>query len=211
MDLILPAVQAYAEKYSSPPDALLQQIETENARHAHAHMLSGALQGQLLEMISFISRPKYILEIGTFLGYSALCLVKGLAPGGELHSIELREETAVLAQAYFNKSPHAGRIILHTGNALDVLSRLNLPWDLVFIDADKPGYEAYYRFLMPRLKTGAVILADNVLFHGQVLEDPVRGKNAEAIQRFNEMVAADDRVEQVMLTVRDGLLLIRKN
>ncbi len=210
MDLILPAAEAYAEKYSEATDPLLQRIEAESRVHEHMHMLSGALQGKLLEMISLIAQPKYILEIGTFLGYSALCLAKGLKPGGELHTVELREETAAVAQGYFNMSPQASQIILHTGNALDVLSRLDYSWDLVFIDADKPGYEAYYRRLMPGLKSGALILADNMLFHGQVLENPVRGKNAEAMLRFSEMVQEDDRVGQVMLTVRDGLLLIRK-
>ncbi len=113
-------------------------------------MLSGALQGKFLEMISLIN-PTYILEIGTFLGYSALCLEKGLKPGGELHTLELREETAAIARENFKKSKTANKIILHTGNALEVLANLDKPWDLVFIDADKTGYADYYRLLLPKL------------------------------------------------------------
>ena len=210
MDMISPEAQAYATFYSPQPDILLDSIETENAGHPQANMLSGHLQGKFLEMISVLLQPMYILEIGTFLGYSALCMVKGLKPGGELHTLELREETAAVARENFSKSKTGSQIILHTGNALDVLRELDKPWDLVFIDADKTGYSAYYDFLVPRLRPGSLILADNVLFHGEVLEKTPRGKNAQAIQAFNERVRTDDRVDKVMLTLRDGLLLIRK-
>jgi caffeoyl-CoA O-methyltransferase len=210
MDLINPNVQAYAEKYSQQEDTLLNAIEEQTRSHPHAHMLSGALQGKFLEMISKIIRPAYILEIGTFLGYSALCLVKGLKPGGELHTLELDGETAAAARENFKKSETGNKIILHTGNALEILGTLSLPWDLVFIDADKTGYSDYYQALVSVLKPGAVILADNVLFHGQVLDKPVKGKSALAIQSFNDMVEADDRVEKMMLTLRDGVYLIRK-
>ncbi len=173
-------------------------------------MLSGALQGKLLEMISLITQPRYILEIGTFVGYSSLCLAKGLKPDGELHTLELHEETAAIARANFKKSKTDDKIILHTGNALEIIPKLDKPWDLIFIDADKTGYSDYYRLLLPGLKSGALILADNVLFHGQVLEKKLKGKSAEAIQAFNEMVLRDKQVDKVMITVRDGLLLIRK-
>ena len=173
-------------------------------------MLSGALQGKFLEMISRILNPMYILEIGTFLGYSALCLEKGLKPGGELHTLELDEETAATARENFKKSKTTNKIILHVGNALELVNTLDKPWDLVFIDADKTGYADYYQAIVPRLKPGSLILADNVLFHGQVLEEEVKGKSALAIQAFNDMVEADARVEKMMLTIRDGVYLIRK-
>jgi predicted O-methyltransferase YrrM len=210
MDLIYPKAQSYAERFSPQSDSLLNTIEAETAAHPEKQMLSGQLQGKLLEMISLIVQPSYILEIGTFVGFSALCLAKGLRPGGELHTLELREETAAVARENFKKSKTGDKIILHTGNALEVLSSLDRPWDLVFIDADKTGYADYYRLLLPRLKSGCLILADNVLYHGEVLEEKLTGKNPKGIQAFNEMVLADERVDKVMLTVRDGLYLIRK-
>jgi caffeoyl-CoA O-methyltransferase len=211
MDLINPKVQMYAEKYSRQEDSLLNEIEARTVRdHPEAHMLSGALQGKFLEMISRLLNPMYILEIGTFLGYSALCLEKGLKPGGELHTIEIDKETASAARENFKKSKTANKIILHTGNALELINTLHYPWDLIFIDADKTGYADYYQALVPKLKPGSLIMADNVLFHGQVLEKEVKGKNAKAIQAFNEMIHADDRVEKIMLTLRDGVYLIRK-
>jgi predicted O-methyltransferase YrrM len=210
MELINSKAWSYAEHFSPQEDPLLNQIEQETQAHPENQMLSGALQGKLLEMISLILQPTYILEIGTFVGYSALCLAKGLKPGGELHTLELREETAAQARENFKRSKTGDKIILHTGNALEVLETLEKPWDLVFIDADKPGYPEYYRVLLPKLKSGCLLLADNVLYHGQVLEEKLKGKNALAIQSFNEMILQDQRVDKVMLTVRDGLLMIRK-
>jgi len=173
-------------------------------------MLSGQVQGKFLEMISMLLQPRRILEIGTFTGYSALCLVKGLSKDGLLHTIELREEDAAVAQANFDRSNAPEKIILHTGNALEIIPTLKETWDLVFIDADKVGYTDYYELVLPRVRQGGIILADNVLFHGQVLEQPITGKNAIAIQAFNERVQHDERVENVLVTIRDGLLLIRK-
>lgn len=210
MELINPKAQSYAEYFSPQEDSLLNQVERETLEHPEKHMLSGALQGKLLEMISLITQPRYILEIGTFVGYSSLCLAKGLKPDGELHTLELHEETAAIARVNFKKSKTDDKIILHTGNALEIIPNLDKPWDLIFIDADKTGYSDYYRLLLPGLKSGALILADNVLFHGQVLEKKLKGKSAEAIQAFNEMVLRDKQVDKVMITVRDGLLLIRK-
>jgi len=210
MDLINPLAMLYAEKYSPQADPLLNEIEAKTRLHPHGQMLSGSLQGKFLEMISRLLNPTYILEIGTFLGYSALCLVKGLKPGGELHTIELDAETAAAASENFKNSKTGNKIILHTGNALELLKTLNKPWDLVFIDADKTGYADYYHALVPGLKSGGLMMADNVLFHGQVLEEVVKGKSAKAIQAFNDMVMADQRVEKMMLTLRDGVYLIRK-
>ena len=179
------------------------------SHHAQPHMLSGHVQGKFLELISWMLRPRRVLEIGTFMGYSALCLAKGMPEDGELHTIELRGEDAAIAEANFRKAQQ-DNIILHRGNALEIIPALEEVWDLVFIDADKTGYKAYYDLVLPRLSAGGLILADNVLFHGQVLEETVSGKSARAIQEFNDHVAADPTVEVVLLTVRDGLLCIRK-
>jgi predicted O-methyltransferase YrrM len=212
LHIIHPLAQAYAEKYSGKEDPLLQQIADDTYNnHAHPHMLSGHVQGRFLEMISQISRPSRILEIGTFTGYSAICLAKGLLKDGRLHTIELREEDAATAAQNFQRANLTGKIILHTGNALTIIPTLAEQWDLVFIDADKTNYIAYYDLVLPHVKPGGIILADNVLFHGQVLENPVTGKNAKAIQAFNEYLEKDTGVEKVLLTIRDGLLMIRKN
>ena len=211
MELINLLAENYAEKYSSPEDALLKQINEETyATHKQPHMLSGHVQGKLLEFISCIMQPKHILEIGTFTGYSALCLAKGLQENGELHTIELRPEDAHTCEKNFSKSALHKKIHLHIGNALDIIPGLSFEWDIVFIDADKTGYIAYYEMILSRLSKNGLIIADNVLFHGQVLEDNISGKSALAIDLFNKHIAADERTEQVMLTVRDGLLLIKK-
>ncbi len=204
-------VEKYAAGFTSKTDELLQQIEDYTMHnHPQSIMLSGPVQGKFLEMVSYMLHPGKILEIGTFMGYSALCLAKGLQPGGVLHTLELREEDAKRAQDYFAKSSQRDQIILHLGDALKIIPELHETWDLVFIDADKVNYINYYELTLPRLRKGGFILADNVLFHGEVLEEKVSGKNALAIQAFNEHVAADERVEQVMLTVRDGLMCIIK-
>ena len=211
VDIINPLAQAYAEQFTSPENGLLREIaDYTYQHHAHAHMLSGHLQGRFLEMISRLQRPRRILEIGTFMGYSALCLAAGLREGGVLHTIELREEDADIAGGYFRRANMDGRIILHRGIALEIIPALKEDWDLVFIDADKVNYTEYYKLVLPRVSPGGLIIADNVLFHGKVLEEPVNDKSAKAIQAFNEYVQKDETVEQLMLTVRDGLLFIRK-
>jgi caffeoyl-CoA O-methyltransferase len=211
MELVAHSVEQYAQKFSSPLDTVLKQVEDVTSQyHPHAHMLSGHVQGKLLEMISCMLQPKRILEIGTFTGFSALCLAKGLQAGGLLHTIELREADAAVAQKYFDEANVTESIKLHTGNALEIIPALKEEWDLVFIDADKTGYIDYYELTLPSVKKGGFILADNVLFHGEVVQENLKGKNAKAIQAFNEHVLNDTRVEQVLLTVRDGLLLIKK-
>lgn len=211
VDIINPLAQAYAERYSSPEPALLREIaDYTNTHHAHPHMLSGHLQGRFLELISSLQRPRRILEIGTFTGYSALCLAGGLVEGGQLHTIELREEDADLAEGYFRRANMQDRIILHRGNALEIIPALKEDWDLVFIDADKVNYTEYYKLVLPRLAPGGLIIADNVFFHGEVFAEEVSGKSARAIQAFNEAVGKDGSVEKLMLTIRDGLMFIRK-
>lgn len=211
MELVNIIAEKYAANHTSAEDALLQAIATDTQyNHAQAHMLSGHVQGQFLSFISKIHQPKRILEIGTFTGYSALCLAKGLHANGELHTIELREQDCQIAQQNFSKSLYKQQLFLHAGNALDIIPTLGKDWDLVFIDADKTGYIQYYEMVLPLLSKNGIIIADNVLFHGQVLEETIKGKNAKAVDAFNKHVANDDRVEQVVLTVRDGLLLIKK-
>ena len=222
MELINPLAQAYSERYSSKQGPLLDEIEAYTTKHhPHAHMLSGYLQGRFLAMMSQLLRPRRILEIGTFMGFSALCLAEGLTEDGRLHTIELRDEDADRAEGYFRRSNRAGQIILHRGNALAILPTLDENWDLVFIDADKPGYSDYYRLVLPRVRPGGLIVADNVLFHGQVLgavaadgpagqAAPLENKSAKAIQAFNELIGADEAVDKVLLTIRDGLFFIRK-
>ncbi|UAY55002.1 O-methyltransferase [Arachidicoccus terrestris] len=211
MDLIHPTVEQFTDQMTTPADPLLQEIEKETyANHSQPHMISGHVQGRLLSFLSQMLQPQYILEIGTFTGYSALCLAEGLTGQGELHTLELREEDAGLAQSYFDRSIHKNKIYLHRGNAVETIPTLNYKWDLVFIDADKTGYIDYYELVMERLSPKGIILVDNVLFHGQIFETPTKGKSAKAIQAFNDHVAKDPRSEQVLLSVRDGLLMIKK-
>ncbi len=215
VDIINPLAQAYAERFSSPETGLLREIaDYTYSQHPHAHMLSGHVQGKFLTMMSRMQRPRRILEIGTFTGYSALCLAAGLTEDGILHTIELRDEDADAAEGFFKRANIPGRIILHRGNALEIIPVLKEDWDLVFIDADKVGYIAYYDLTLPRLAPGGLIIADNVFFHGEVFAAEgaagISGKSAKAIQAFNEYVEKDDSVEKLMLTIRDGLLIIRK-
>ncbi len=211
MNIIDPGIQEYAESLTSPEDDLLREVNLfTKENHTEYQMLSGHLQGKLLEMISRMIQPRRILEIGTFTGYSALCLARGLAADGQLHTIELREKDAATARGFFDRSEYADRIILHTGNALEVIPALNETWDLVFIDADKVSYIEYFKIVLPQVRQNGFILADNIFFHGEVMEQPVKGKNAKAIREFNEFVRACKEVDKVAITLRDGLYLARK-
>jgi spermidine synthase len=211
MNFIDPLAEQYADKFTDKLDAVLKEVEDFTlATHPKSHMLSGAVQGKFLEMISRMVNPSRVLEIGTFTGFSALCLAKGLSQDGVLHTIEMREEDAQTATRFFDKSGMKEKIQMHVGNASEIIPSLNETWDLVFIDADKLSYIDYYELTLPRVKSGGWILADNVLFHGQVLNDEIVGKNPKAIHAFNEHVSRDERTEKVILTIRDGLTLIRK-
>jgi predicted O-methyltransferase YrrM len=211
MELINNKAEKYAAFFSSPTDDLLLEIEKFTLEeHANSNMLSGPVQGKMLELISCMIQPKKILEVGTFTGYSALCLAKGLAPDGELHTIEISKEDAEISRQHFSKSLMSKKIILHEGNALDIIPALKYTWDLVFIDADKVNYINYYELTLPQLKKGGFMLVDNVLFHGEVLEKNITGKNPKAIHAFNKHISEDKRIQHVMLTVRDGVMLIQK-
>jgi caffeoyl-CoA O-methyltransferase len=211
MELVNLKAEQYAKHYTSALDEVLQEIETYTlTNHPHAQMLSGHVQGKVLELFSKMIVPKRILEIGTFTGFSALCLAKGLQADGKLITLELREDDAATAKKYFVKAGMESKIELLIGNALQLIPTLQESWDLVFIDADKVNYINYYELTLPSVKSGGWILADNVFFHGEVLEDNVKGKNAIAIQAFNEHLKNDDRIERAMLTIRDGLFLIQK-
>ena len=211
MDIVNPLAEAYISKLSSVDDKDLYNIHLQTIeQHPQQHLQSSWVQGQFLSFISQLIQPQFILEIGTFTGFSAMCLAKGLHATGELHTIELREQDANTAKTNFNLSPKQNQIHLHLGNALEIIPTLQHQWDIVFIDADKTNYINYYELVLPMLKDGGLMIADNVLFHGQVLEESIKGKNAIAINNFNEHVAKDDRTEQIILSVRDGLMLIKK-
>lgn len=208
---IIDQAVSYSDVFTTPADPLLQLILDETrATHPKAHMLSGEVQGQFLSMLSCLKKPIRILEIGTFTGYSALCLAKGLDVNGKLYTIENRTDDAHTADRYFKQSKYAHQIELLIGDAKEIIPTLPYAFDLVFIDADKTGYIDYYEMIVPMLAKGGVIIADNVLFHGEVLAETISGKNAIAIHAFNEHVNNDPRTTQVLLTVRDGMLLIQK-
>jgi predicted O-methyltransferase YrrM len=211
MEFINPIANNYIESYSdATPSYLREMYEATLSSHAHAHLQSNWHQGGLLRFLSKLTNPLHILEIGTFTGFSSLCLAEGLQENGVLHTIELRQEDADKAISYFQKSPYSNQITMHVGDAKNIIPTLNLKWDIVFIDADKTGYIDYYNLVLPTLNKTGMIIVDNVLFHGEVLEDKVAGKSAKAIQAFNEYVLNDPTTEQTILTIRDGLTLIRK-
>lgn len=200
----------YATDHSSSFSDELEDMLAQTSLHPQAHLASSRLQGQLLTMISFMCQPLKVLEIGTFTGFSTICLAKEMPRGSELHTIELRAADAAIAKSYFDKIETPAQIILHIGDAKEIIPTLSRQWDLIFIDADKTGYIDYYELTFPSLNKGGVIMVDNVLFHGKVFETPILGKNAKAIQLFNEHIKNDRRVAQVILPIRDGISIIRK-
>ncbi len=206
------SIEAYASKFTSSLPALAQEVLDYTTReHLKSHMISGDVQGQLLILLSKMLQPRRILEIGTFTGFSALCLAEGLSSDGLLYTLEVRSGDAATAQAFFDRSAFASQIKLLEGDAAEIIPTLYEVWDLVFIDADKTGYAQYFDLVMPRLRSGGIILADNVLFHGEVLADEIKGKNAKAIAAFNEKIKHSKGIAFTLLTVRDGLMVIRKD
>jgi len=211
MDFIQQAANDYVTQYSDATPAYLRPMyEQTLLSHPHAHLQSNWNQGGFLSFFSKLMAPQTILEIGTFTGFSTLCLAEGLNATGTLDTIELRAEDANAARVHFNASAKGQQIISHIGDAKNILPTIHKQWDLVFIDADKTGYIEYVNLVLPMLSDKGVIIADNVLFHGQVFEEQITGKNALAIHAFNEYILAHKGIEKIMLTVRDGLTLIRK-
>lgn len=206
------SLNRYAEEMSSAPLPVLAALEREtHMRHMQSVMLSGNLQGQLLQFISHLCRPKRILEIGTYTGYSAICLAQGLQVGGELHTVEKDDEKCEIIEKYIELAGMQDKIIPHYGDAHQIVAALDEPWDLVFIDADKPAYGLYFDLVIERMNSGGIILADNVLFEGKVLlPEEQQGKNERAMHLFNEKIRKDDRVAKVLLPIRDGISIIRK-
>ncbi len=212
MEVISGEIQAFAEKYTAPEPALLYRLHRETYLKAdQPHMLSGHVQGRFLTMVSQMMRPRRILEIGTFTGYSAICLAQGLAENGQLHTIDVNEELEEMSGRYIAEAGLSDRITQHIGKAAEIIPQLNEVFDLVFIDADKAGYIAYYDLVWEKLRPGGFMLADNVLYHGEVvLGEEEQSNNAKAMIRFCEKAVADGRAETLLLTMRDGVLLIRK-
>lgn len=211
MEIISQAAEQYAKAHSSPTNELLQEIHDFTLQHhAEPHMLSGPVQGKMLSMISRMIKPKRILEIGTLTGYSALCLAEGLPPDGMLHTIELREADAASAQSFFDRSPLKDNIKLHQGDAHEILRELSENWELVFVDAEKTGYIKYFDTLIEKVKPGTFLIFDNVFFHGEVLNEKIKGKSGTAIAAFNEHIKNSNKIDHVMLTVRDGLSIMQK-
>ncbi len=205
MDITNPRVEEYAERLTTPHDALLAELSEETARTLGSEaMLTGPVAGRFLETLVFIAQPQHVLEIGTFSGHSALAMAAALPEGGHIDACEIDPDRAAFAQRYFDRSPHGSRITLHVGPARDTIDRLEGEFDLVFIDADKGGYVEYYDAVVPRLSAHGLIVADNTLSSGRVID------GEGPIVEFNEHVAQDPRTVQVLLSVRDGLTLIRK-
>jgi len=204
-------IEDYISRYHTAPDELLAIIEREtHLTTLSPIMLSGHLQGSLLTLLSKLIKPRRILEIGTFTGYSALCFAEGLTDDGILYTLEYDAEVAHKAANFFAQSPRRHQIKLIVGDAKESLKTLHEDWDLVFIDADKPGYTIYYEMVVESLRPGALILADNVLWKGLVAAEPM-DKKTKVMHEFNVMVNEDPRVSNVILPIRDGIHMILKN
>ena len=208
--MIEPDIEKYAEDHTSDEDNLLYDLNRKtNLRTTLPRMISGKIQGKFLELISKIAKPRIILEIGSFTGYSALCLAKGLAEDGILYTIESNVELEKIILDHISKSENESKIKLIMGNALDIIPKIDETIDIVFIDANKKEYLSYYNLVLPKLSKGGLIIADNVLWSGKVT-DQNPDTDTKSLLEFNTHIKNDKRVEQVMLSIRDGLLFIRK-
>ncbi|MGC1203474.1 MAG: O-methyltransferase [Flavobacteriaceae bacterium] len=213
MHFIPEKLDDYVVKHSEDEPELLQQLTRETYQKIlQPRMLSGHYQGRVLSMISKLVNPKNILEIGTYTGYSALCLVEGMQDSGELHTIDINEELVDFQRTYFDKSNYGHQIHQHLGNALEIIPKLNKTFDLVFIDADKENYSNYFNLIIEKLNKGGIILSDNVLWSGKVLETTFKKEDTStpALIEYNKLLKADKRVETVVLPIRDGLTISRK-
>lgn len=205
-------LEEYCEAHSTPESDLLYRLNREtNLKCIKPRMISGHLQGRLLSFISQMMRPKRILEIGTYTGYATLCLAEGLSDDGRIDTIEVDEELEEIIRRYFSQSDYNEKITLHIGDALQVLKQLDATWDLVFMDAEKDDYIAYYELVLPRLRQGGIIMADNVLWSGKVIQEVKTGdKETRALMKFNDYILADKRVKNFLLPFRDGIMIIEK-
>ncbi|MBS3777289.1 MAG: O-methyltransferase [Bacteroidales bacterium] len=204
-------IEQYILDHSERQDDLLYELYREtHKRVLHPRMLSGHLQGKILEMLSKLLQPSQILEIGTYTGYSAICLARGLTEGGMLHTIEVNDELEDFINHYLVRSGLKKQITLHIGDALEITGNLPGPFDLIYIDADKREYPDYLEICREKLRKGGAILADNVLWDGKVVHPDTKDSHTMGIHRFNEMVKKDRELEQVILPLRDGLMMIRK-
>ena len=210
MEFLPEKIEKYSVENTSGESELLSELNRETWEKVMIpRMLSGHLQGRVLSMISKMINPETIIEIGTYTGYSALCLAEGLSENGILHTIDINEEYTSYAHKYFKKSNYTERIKQHIGNAVDIIPFISEKVQLVFIDADKENYSNYYNLIFDKLEVGGYIIADNVLWSGKVLEDKM-DEETKALDEYNKMIHADDRVENVLLPVRDGLMICRK-
>lgn len=212
MNITDPAILKYATLNSSFEDKILAELNREtHLKVLYPNMLSGHLQGKLLEFISMMVQPEYILEIGTYTGYSAICLAKGLKEGGKLITIERNDELLEYPKKYIAKAGLQDKIEPMSGDAFDVIPKLDYMFDLVFLDADKKDYSKLYKLIFDKVKKGGFILADNVLWYGKVIEEPVPSDiDTLEIQYFNNLIKNDSRVENIILPIRDGINLIHK-
>ena len=213
MDFIDKKLLAYCEDHSSAESELLKNLNRETyANVLHPRMLSGHLQGKILSLFSKLICPKNILEIGTYTGYSAICLAEGLAENGKLITIDCNAELELMANKYFEKSGMKNKIQMIIGDAVNIIKTLDVNFDLVFIDADKTSYSRYFDLVIDKMNTGALLIADNVLWNGKILNESDLKKDADtqAINSFNEKIKNDVRVENIILPVRDGLMVARK-
>lgn len=211
MEFISEQLDNYVVAHSQAEPQLLQELNRETwLKVLQPRMLSGHYQGRVLSMISKLVNPKNILEIGTYTGYSALCMMEGIQKGGILHTIDHNEELFSLQRKYFDNSGFGKQIIQHTGNALEIIPSLNETFDLVFIDADKENYSNYFEMILPKMNSGAVILSDNVLWSGKVLENPKKEDvDTAALIEYNKLINSNPKVESVLLPIRDGLTITR--
>lgn len=210
MEFISSSLQSYVEQHSSSSPQLLKQLEREtHQKILQPRMLSGFFQGRVLSMLSKLTQPNKILEIGTYTGYSALCLAEGLKEGGRIDTIDCDEELVDFQRKYFDESPFGKSIHQHLGDAKDIILSLNHTYDLVFIDADKSNYSLYFDLIVEKLNPGALLISDNVLWSGKVLASNA-DEDTEALKLYNKKLNLDSRMETIMLPIRDGLTLSRK-
>ena len=213
MEFLPPDIEAYAELHTQEESSLLKKLHRDTYAHVlMPRMLSGNLQGRMLSAISYMIRPQRILEIGTFTGYSALCLAEGLAEGGKLITIDINEELETMVRKYIKEASMEAKIDYRIGNAMELLPSMEESFDLVFIDADKINYLNYYKLVFDKVKKGGFIIADNVLWSGKILlkDGKKADKDTQALLDFNEFVHKDNSVENVLLPLRDGLMILRK-